>query len=70
MRRLRTAYRQLAQQDPGMYLPYLAGILNNLGFLDANEDRVEASRAHYTEALSIYQELAQGDPGRYTGDID
>jgi hypothetical protein len=62
-------YRQLAQQEPDKYLPYLAGTLNNLGFLDRNQNRIEESRAHYTEAITIYRELALGDSARFAGDI-
>ena len=31
--------------------------------------QIEQSRAHYMEAMTIYRELAQGDPARYAGDI-
>jgi tetratricopeptide (TPR) repeat protein len=61
-------YRQLAQQNPGAYLPDLAGTLTNLGILDGLQKRAEGSRADYTEALTIYRRLAQGDPARYSGD--
>ena len=47
----------------------MPGTLNNLGFLDRNQNRIEEFRAHYTEAMTIYRELAQGDSARYAGDI-
>jgi hypothetical protein len=59
----------LAQQERDKYLTYVAGTLNNLGFLDRNQSRIEDARAHYTEAMTIYRELAQGDAARYAGDI-
>jgi tetratricopeptide (TPR) repeat protein len=62
------SYRQLAQQDPDKYLPYVAGTLNNLGFLDRNQNRIEESRAHYSEALSLFRKLAQGD-NKYAGEV-
>ncbi len=47
----------------------MAGTLNNLGFLDRNQKRIEESRAHYKEAMAIYRGLAQGNSGRYADDI-
>jgi tetratricopeptide (TPR) repeat protein len=61
-------YRQLAQQNPGEYLPYVAGALNNLGVIDRNQKRIEESRAHYNEALNLYRKLLQRD-SKYAGDI-
>jgi hypothetical protein len=62
-------YRQLAQQNPGSYLPGLAGTLTNVAILDGLQKRGEQSRADYAEALTIYRRLAQGDPARYAGDV-
>ena len=61
-------HRQLAQQDPDKYLPYVAGTLNNLGFLDRNQNRIEEARAHYNEALDLYRKLLQRD-SKYAGDV-
>jgi hypothetical protein len=47
----------------------VAGTLNNLGFLDKNQNRIEESRLNYSEALSIYRQLAQGDRARFAGDV-
>jgi tetratricopeptide (TPR) repeat protein len=61
--------RQLAEQDPAVYLPDMAMTLSNLGRVDRLENRMEESRANYTEAVTIYRKLAQGDPARYAGDL-
>jgi hypothetical protein len=39
-----------------------------LGFLDRNQNRIEESRAHYSEALSLFRKLAQGD-NKYAGEV-
>lgn len=57
--------RQLAQWDPDAYLPYLATTLNDLGILDATQNRTDEARQHYEEALKSYRQLAQGDPDTY-----
>jgi tetratricopeptide (TPR) repeat protein len=62
------SYRQLAQQDPDKYLPYMAGTLVTLGVLDGNQNRIEESRAHYQEALSLLRKLVQVD-SKYAGDV-
>jgi hypothetical protein len=56
-------------QNPDKYLPYVAGTLSSLGSLDRNLKRIEAARAHYAEALSIYKKLAKDDPAKYAADI-
>jgi hypothetical protein len=55
--------------NPEAYLPYLAATLNNLALVDESQNRIEEARSHFQEDLTIYQELAQGDSGRYAGDI-
>jgi tetratricopeptide (TPR) repeat protein len=62
-------YRQLARQDPDMYLPDVAGTLSNLAVLDESQKQIEESRVHYTEAMAIYRKLAQRDPARYAGEV-
>jgi tetratricopeptide (TPR) repeat protein len=57
--------REMAQQDPDRYLPYVAGSLNNLGGVDRSQNRLDDARQHFEEALSIYRELADQNPGRY-----
>jgi len=39
--------RQLAEQNPAKYLPNVAMTLNEFGFLDATENRMEEARQHY-----------------------
>jgi tetratricopeptide (TPR) repeat protein len=46
--------RQLAQQNPAVYLPDIATTLNNLGNLDRLENQPEEARRHYEEALKIH----------------
>src|ERR1019366_5707752 len=58
-------YRQLAQQNPDTYLPYVARTLNNLGLLDQVQNRMEEARSHYRQAIGVYQELSKGNPNRY-----
>ena len=36
-------YRQLAQQNPDAYLPYLAVTLNNLGAIERLQNHLDAS---------------------------
>jgi tetratricopeptide (TPR) repeat protein len=51
--------RQMAQQNPAVYLPDIATTLNNLGNLDRLENQPEEARRHYEEALKIHYELGQ-----------
>jgi protein O-mannosyl-transferase len=57
--------RQLAQQDPDRYLPYIAGSLNNLGNVDRQQNQTDEARRHFEGALEIYRQLAQRNPDRY-----
>ena len=61
-------YRQLAQQDPDKYLPFVAGALSNLGFLDRTQNQIEVSRTDYQEALDLLRKLSQRDQ-RYASDV-
>ena len=51
--------RQLAEQNPAVYLPDIATTLNNLGNLDRLEKQPQEARRHYDEALKIHRQLAQ-----------
>jgi tetratricopeptide (TPR) repeat protein len=53
-----TTYRQLAKENPAVYLPDVAMTLNNLGILvsDDSSRRTEAESL-YSEALTIRQKL-------------
>jgi hypothetical protein len=57
--------RQLAQQDPDAYRPYLATTLNDLGILDTLQNRPGDARRHYEEALQSYRQLADQNPAAY-----
>lgn len=35
------SYRQLAQREPGTYIPYVAATLNNLALVDEGQNRIE-----------------------------
>ena len=58
-------YRELAQKNPEVYLPYVATTLNNLGVLNSDQNRNEEARMAYEEALKTYRELAQKNPEVY-----
>jgi hypothetical protein len=58
--------RQLGQQNPGQYLPYVAATLNSLALVDERQNRIGQSRARYTDALGIFKSL--GD-SRYAGEV-
>src|SRR5262249_5300607 len=47
----------------------IAMTLNNLALLDADQNRPEAARNGYDEALKIYRELAQKNPDTYQPDV-
>jgi hypothetical protein len=42
--------------------------LNDLALVEDNQNRIEESRAHYKEALSLLRKLSQGDK-RYVGNV-
>jgi len=56
-------YRELAQKEPGTYLPSVPMTLNNLGLLDDAQNRWDDARKEAEEALEIYRDLS------YTCDI-
>src|SRR5260221_559146 len=58
-------YRELAQKDPEIYLPYVATMLNNLGILDSAGNRMKEARKENEEALKTFRELAQKNPETY-----
>lgn len=33
------------------------------------QNRIEESRAHFEEELSLFRKLFQGGPGKYAGDV-
>ena len=48
-------YRELAQTEPGTYLPSVPMTLNNLGLLDNAQNRWGEARKEAEEALKIYR---------------
>ena len=61
-----SSYRQLANDNPTVYLPYVAGTLNNLGNLvQADSQRRNEAEILYTEALTSYRQLAKDNPTVY-----
>jgi tetratricopeptide (TPR) repeat protein len=69
-------YRQLAEDNPQAYLPYLAGTLNNLGELYYNlgvlyrdTKRLSASEQAFQEPLITFRQLAEDNPQAYLPDV-
>ena len=62
-------YRELAETNPGTYLPDVAATLNNLGNLHAVQNRMDEARQAYEEALKTYRELAKTNPETYLPDV-
>lgn len=57
--------RKLAEENPTDYKPTLAAILNNLGVLYLDTDRIDQGEAVYQEVVTIYTELAKTNPTLY-----
>jgi tetratricopeptide (TPR) repeat protein len=62
-------YRGLAANDPAAYRPGLADTLNNLGVLYSNTGRLADADKAYSEALTIYRELASSNSKVYAARI-
>ena len=63
-------YRELAKANPSVYLPYVAGSLNNLGVLvKQDSSRRTEAEALYQEALKDYRELVKANPSVYLPDV-
>jgi CHAT domain-containing protein/tetratricopeptide (TPR) repeat protein len=62
-------YRRLAQQQPEVYEPDLAGTLNGLGTALWGLRRLEAAVEAYQQALAIRRRLAQQQPEVYEPDV-
>lgn len=60
-----TLLRERAKSDPAAYLPYVAMVLNNLGILYSDTQRLAEAEKAYQEAVQAYRELAQQNPAAY-----
>jgi tetratricopeptide (TPR) repeat protein len=61
--------RQLAEENPKAYLPYVATTLNNLAILHSNLNEYLQALEEYEEALKIYRQLAEENPKAYLPDV-
>ncbi len=57
-----TIYRELAEENPRTYLPYVATTLNNLANLHTKKNEFPQALEKYEEALTIRRELAEENP--------
>ncbi len=64
-----TIYRQLAQQNPDEYLPYVAATLNNLGAIERLQNHLDEARKDYEESLQINRKLAEQNPAKYLSNV-
>jgi tetratricopeptide (TPR) repeat protein len=55
-------YRQLADNNPQTYLPYVANTLNNFGNLHSDQNQMEDAYEAYEEALMIRRRLSEQNP--------
>ena len=64
------SYRQLAKDNPAVYLPDVARTLNNFGMLvSADSQRHKEAETLYSEALTLHRELAKDNPSVYQPDV-
>src|SRR5262249_59936186 len=61
--------REISQKNPDTYQPDLAATLNDLAILDRDQNRPEAARKEFEEALKIRRELTQKNPDTYQPDL-
>ena len=62
-------YRNLAQDNPRTFLPYVATTLNNLANLHSDKNDYESAEGEYREALEIRRNLAQENPRTFLPDL-
>ncbi len=62
-------YRHLAQQNPEVYLPYLAVTLNNLGAVERLQNHLDEASKSYEESLQLNRELVRKNPSKYLPNI-
>ncbi|MBK7936626.1 MAG: hypothetical protein IPJ82_05840 [Lewinellaceae bacterium] len=61
--------RKLAEQNPEVFLPYLAESLYLLGDMYVDKEQRSQAKKAYTEAADIYRKLAQINPRAHTLDL-
>jgi archaellum component FlaC len=61
--------RDLAKDNPTVYLSDVAGTLNNLAILHKKIDKNMDAEAEYTESLKIRRDLAKDNPTVYLSDV-
>lgn len=61
--------RMLVEQNPEVYMPYMAKTLNNLGVLLKNTNELQQARAYYGEALKICRGLSRQNPKAYMPEV-
>ncbi len=61
--------RMLVEQNPEVYMPYMAKTLNNFGVLLKNTNELQQARAYYGEALKICRELSRQNPKAYMPEV-
>ena len=62
-------YRQLAAQNPEVYLPYLAAALNNVASVDRQQHRLDDAEKGFAESLKINRQLAEQNPEKYLPNV-
>jgi tetratricopeptide (TPR) repeat protein len=62
-------YKQLAEKNPGAFLPYVAATQNNLGILYKSNNQLTEALHAYSEALKIYKQVAEKNPGAFLSDV-
>lgn len=62
-------YRQLEQQKPGVHLPFLATILDSLGYINGTQNRTDGAHRYFDDAVKIYRQLSQQPPDRYSPNL-
>ena len=62
-------YVRLAEKNPGVYEPNLAGSCNNLGILYSNLNRYPEAEEYFKRAYEIYTRLAEKNPEAYEPDL-
>lgn len=62
-------YRSLSQKNPEVYLPDVAGTLNNMGILSSANNEIELAEKQFAEALLLYRGLSDRNSEVYLPDV-